>query len=261
MATSFARKMGRKAHGIAGLMQRESRKPWQPEVRGRSNIKPFYSPYRLIEPRPEGIERMLIGVNPGGDPKRPDTTTGPGYMDFLESIEPLNSFLDESWNGRGPGEANMQIGVANVFKSLYGDDEWEATLRSTSTFNVCPLRTRYARDIPQPVRNESTRWCVDMLVRLRPRAIICFAIFDRRGKPAPRSPWHVIDERFRINLTHEEDVTPDGPDKWPAFVLGGGIEGNELHGCEVVGIPHVSRNWNNQLMFAALRCYASSKTA
>ena len=259
MATSFALQMERKAHGIAELMQRESRKPWQLEVNGRSNVKPFYSPYRLFEPRPEGVERVLIGVNPGGDPKRPDTTTGPGYMDFLESSEPLNSFLNECWNGREPGKANMQVGIANVFESLYGVSGWEAALRSTATFNVCPLRTRNADDIPNDVWEASVKWCVELLIELRPSTIVCFAVLDKKGCPALRSPWHVIEESFRVDVGFREDVTRAGS-TWPAFVYAGRIRGGELDDCEVMGIPHISYNWNNQRMFAALRDYACSKT-
>ena len=259
MTTSFARGMERKARDIAELME-DAVPTWKREVNGGSNVKPFYSPYRLFEPHPGGVDRVLIGVNPGGDPKRPDTTTGPGYTDFLESSEPLNSFLDECWNGRRPGKANMQIGIANVFKSLYGVDEWESALRSTSTFNVCPLRTRYASDIPPPVWIESVRWCLELLVELRPSTIVCFAVLDKKDYPAPKSPWHAIEGAFGADIRFHEDVSRSGS-KWPAFVYAGRIHGGELRDCEVVGIPHISHNWNNQRLFAALRNYAASESA
>lgn len=259
MTTSFARQMERKAHGIAQLME-DVVPTWNREVNGRSNIKPFYSPYRLFEPRPEGVGCALIGVNPGGDPRHPDETTGPRYIDFLESPESCNSFLDESWNGRGPGKANMQVGVANVFKSLYGVDEWESALRSTATFNVCPLRTQCAGDIPVKVWKASVEWCLELLVEFRPSTIVCFAVLDKRGYPAPKSPWQAIDGYFRVDIGFREDVTRAGS-TWPAFVYAGRILGDELNGCEVVGIPHISHNWDNRRMFAVLREYASSTTA
>lgn len=256
MATSFARKMERKTHGIAELME-DAVPTWNREVNGRSNVKPFYSPYRLFEPRPEGVERVLIGVNPGGDPKRPDTTTGPGYMDFLESSEPLNSFLDECWNGREPGKANMQIGVANVFESLYGVSGWEAALRSTATFNVCPLRTRNAGDIPIAVWEASVEWCVDLLAELRPNIIVCFAVFNKKGAPARISPWHAVSDHFDVNQKLNKEVTRPG-DQLPAYLCAGEVNDVRLADTVVVGVPHLSYHHDNKLLFRALQGYGTS---
>lgn len=273
MTTSFARKMEEKAGEIALLMESESldlhftrgritRLPeWHRTVNGSTNVKPFYSPYWLFEPRPEGVDRVLIGVNPGGVPQSPKADDVHQYRRFLESSESLNSYLDESWGNHEPGDANPQVGIANVFKSLFGEDRWEAALRSTATFNVCPLRTSRSLHIPNAVWEASVKWCLEVIMELRPRSILCLAVLDPNYKPAFRSPWHAIEERFRINRTYTEDVTSDETDGWPALILGGDITGSELRGSKVLGIPHVSHNWDNQKMFSALADYTTSRSA
>lgn len=261
--TDFARKMQRKANDLALLMETESRRHrgvpnWNSRVPGRddvtrTNIKPFYSPYANFDP--EFCDTAVIGVNPGGNPRQPDTTDATYLTNLDKPRGKYNAYLDETWErAEVVGEAGLQQGVQTVFQTLYAPDEWDDHLRYAASLNVCPLRTCRATHIPIKVWKASVEWCLEVLEFLQPKRLICFAVFAKSGKPARRSPWHTFNHQFQIERKFCANVKRPN-DKLPAFVYGGGASNGALAGCEVIGTPHLSYHHGNPLMFNALRDY------
>ena len=216
-----------------------------------SNIKPWYSPYANFEP--EMCDVVVIGVNPGGNPKRPDNTTGPMYgMNLNKPRGKYNAYLDETWEGEtAAGKGKLQRGVVSLFQALYGADEWERQLRNAASFNVCPLRTRKARHIPWDAWNESLGWCRNILSYLEPERVICLA------NVGPRTPWAAV-KGPRDNAGFYRDFGKPGDD-YPTVVQAGVAGFAGLNRCEVIGVPHLSYHYDNDAVFEALGAYANTR--
>lgn len=210
-ASGFAVKMEGKAEAIAVLMKACVATNWRRRVEradfAYSNIKPWYNPRWMFQPRPRGVERVFVGINPAGNPNTPGPVNGLqcgngrcdhdrlSYYDAEPCDRPYNDWLDaRCWPGRGP---HHQKRTRRVFKNLYRK-RWEQRLRQTSCFNVCPLRTESADDIPDCVWHKSVAWFLEVLENLSPRTIIC----NGSGKSG-KSPWAVIDNCLGIWQQHQ----------------------------------------------------------
>ena len=191
---------------------------------GNRNFKPWYSPRGLIDNAVGGVDRVLIGVNPGGTPGDPDrTTVDRRWEREMNPNKPFNAFLDESWEGCPEGESPLQIGVRNVFEALYVE-QWEVTLRNTACFNVCPARSRNSRRIHRLLWDESVKWFGRVINDLKPTTMIC------NGNGLWRSPWSVL----RVVQLWSEPLTETAYLKFGTATLSDG------HVAFVIGIPHLT---------------------
>ena len=235
MATGFAKMMEDDAVGFINKLMCD-------EVLDRGlygddlNFKPWYSSRGLIDNAVGGVDRVMIGVNPGGTPGDPDrTTVDRRWEREMNPNKPFNAYLDESWKGQPAGEFRLQIGVRNAFEALY-EDQWERKLRYTVCFNVCPLRTSKAEHIPDELWCESVKWFGRVLDNLKPTTIIC------NGTSRP-SPW---DE---LNVTRDYcERAGRGP-----FLRSGVAHIGDTHKARVIGIPHLSYNAYNYGLHDLLR--------
>ena len=197
-----------------------------------SNFKPWYSPRGLIDDVVVRVDRVLIGINPGGCPSKPDRTTEERrWEDALDPSRPFNAYLDESWEGYPEGKAPLQQGVRNVFRVLY-QHERDIKLRYTACFNVCPVRTRDSRKIQTDLWDHSVDWCKQVLNCLMPTTIIC-----NGNDNAKKSPWTVLRTAYGIDLIQ---CVPLGVTN--RFVKFGVATVGPLEGTKVLAVPHLSRH-------------------
>lgn len=198
--SEFTDLMEAEAVTIADAMSRE-RPGWRKEVDGRSNLKPWYSQLNAFRP---DVKRALVGIDPGGDPSKPDDTAGPQYRQQLEG-DSYNAFLDERWASerRGnkvehrAGEAPLQQAVRKVFRTLFPESYPDEEIRATACFNACPIRTGLGSSIPPHGRvwRLSEDWYKSVLEHIRPELVICIGNGDI-------SPWRLlnVDERNPIKF-------------------------------------------------------------
>ena len=255
--TDFARKMHCEAEAMATdmakAMNAASPNGWSPRVGAGTNVKPFYSPYANFDP--EVCDTVVIGVNPSGNPRKPDSIEATYLDDLNKPRGEYNAYLDETWARLNePGIAGLQQGVKAVFRTLYEPATREQKLRNAASFNVCPLRTNESQHIPIAVWKASVNWCRKVLEYLNPKRIICFAVFTPDGKPADRSPWHAIDCKYQIKPDFCADVER-ARDPFPAFVMAGETRSDAFAGCEVIGVPHLSYHHCNNQVYEALEKY------
>lgn len=168
---------------------------------GDLNFKPWYSPRGLIDDVVVRVDRVLIGINPGGCPSKPDHTTEERrWEDALDPSRPFNAYLDESWGDCHPGASPLQRSVQKVFKTLYGD-QWEPMLRRTVCLNVCPIRTSKAEDIPVLAWKHSIGWTKAVLNELMPSTIICIGNVD-----SGRSAWAMLKSEYKPRRICREKI-------------------------------------------------------
>ena len=180
--SEFTDHMEAKAIEIAVQMKADY-PPWERAPGGRSNVKPWYSARNRFE---HGVERALIGIDPGGDPSAPDNTTGQQYHDQLNG-DTFNAFLDESWPGYRPGGAPLQTAIRDVYRNLYQESNPEGKIRGTACFNVCPVRTGIGSKLPPHGRvwQLSTSWMWEVIEHIRPKEVICIG-------NGGTSPWQAL---------------------------------------------------------------------
>ena len=196
-----------------------------------SDVKCWYNPRCLFE---QQADRVFIGINPRDEP---ESRYGEdhSYLDFDCGGEVYNEWIDGNWPGSGTDHQNK---VRRVYETLYGRADWEDKLRATPSFNVCPLRTHGAQDIPERVWAESLSWCRDVLIHLRPKTIIC-----NGSQESGKSPWAAIKSVFTISETRRTKVQT-------AYLKIGKINSGPLAGTDVVGLPQLTRFGNRPLMHA-----------
>ena len=232
MTYDTAREWEREAERIGEMMVRKSGGAWKLEKCGCKNVKPLYNPRWMFEPRDEGVKRVFVGIHPAGDPYNPLADNPNGdmleYLDDCPSDRPHNQWIDGDWGGKGP---DHQDKVEEVFKSLYGDDGWKRELRATPSFNVCPLRSKGAADLPKEVWDDSVEWFLRVLVHLRPMTIICNSSAD-----SGRSPWVEIKTRFGIESVERRPKIGTASLKW------GTVSGLSAGGTLVIGVNQRSSN-------------------
>ena len=203
------------------------------------NFKPWYSPRGLIDNLRGRVDRVLIGVNPGGSPREPDQTTVDRLWEVaLNPSRPFNAYLDERWEGSRPGTSRLQRGVRNVFRVLY-QDQWEAHLRNTACFNVCPVRTSDSSKIQTDLWLYSMEWCKSVLNDLTPRMIICNGNSDD-----DRSPWTVLKTAYNLDRIESEPLGDSN--RSVKFGVA------SVEGTKVLAVPHLSRHGHWRTLPAAV---------
>lgn len=204
------------------------------------NFKPWYSHRSLFQ---EGITRVYIGIDPGGDPRFPDNTTGPQYQTFLQG-DSYNAFLDESWTGNAPGFAPLQSRTRRVFRELYGESAADDLLRQTACFNVCPVRTGESSNIQPDLWDECVEWFQGVINDLKPVTIICNG--SGLGK---HSPWSAVNAR-------QDFCAPVGK---RANLRSGFTYINSTHTARVIGLPHLTgARIRHETLFGLLSEYADT---
>lgn len=189
-----------------------------------SDVKCWYNPRFLFD---QQAQRVLVGINPRDEP---ESRYGEdhSYLNHAPTPMPYTEWIDGRWPGRG---AQHQRKVQRVFRYLYGNGEWERKLRTTPSFNVCPLRTHDAGDIPANVWEASVDWFILVLAYLKPKTIIC-----NSSSTSGRSPWAVINDRLYIADPRQL------PDQGRADLRWGTINGLVEGGTTVIGFNQRASN-------------------
>ena len=259
MTTMSAKELEKWAEDIARTMEACSASSWPRTVNRHGfdycNIKPWYNPRWMFEPRTDRVDCVFIGINPGGDPECPGpsenpetcvSTSGnrchhdlPQYYDDSPSEVPYNDWLDaRCWQGKGKLH---QKRVKRVFSTLFDIENPEHVMRSTPSLNVCPLRTKGARQIPDCVWEQSLTWCMTVLGNLRPRLIICDG-FGESGK----STWSAFKEMYGILSPQKEPARGRANLKW------GSIRARPLEQTTIVGVPLLTGQYFSEDLYPAI---------
>lgn len=241
-ADTFAHRMEQWALQLNALMCRVDPSKAHLYADGR-NMQPWYSAPCLFE---SPADRVFLAVNPGGAPSREYEPYSATAHDCDESgcrHGRFNAWLDQSWGGEPAGMRRNQVAVLKAFQALYGEREGETTLRDTPCFEVCPLRTSKAKDLPEIVWRHSIEWCGAVLEQLRPKAIIC------NGNSEGRSPWAAVCSMYEVKTRGRKHLLAKGSLKW------GRIAKGSLVGCSVIGVPHLSyvNQFGGSRVYDALR--------
>lgn len=200
------------------------------------NFKPWYSPKWMYEPIENGVDRLFVGINPGGDPANPDETDA-GHVCADEASHGINGeynrWLCEYWGAttksgiRKPNPHQAAAWLA--FEAMFGHARWEDVLIHTPTTNVCPVRTQGAGGIRDEVWESSKGWFKTLLHRLKPEMIICNGNVEN-GK----SPWAVLKAGGMIERYRSREVAKT------AYFKRGTYRCDDLK-ADVIGMPMLSR--------------------
>ena len=114
-------------------------------------------------------------------------------------------------------------------------------MRATPCFNVCPLRTKGAVDIPTPVWKQSLLWFEKVLGNLHPELIICDS-FAESGK----SPWATLKGKYGFDL-----MNPTIGGK-PTYLKLASLRIGPLSGTPVIGLPLLTGRSFEQVIFKEL---------
>ena len=237
--TTFAHHAEQRALCIGDIMRRERPQLAHLYADGR-NLVPWFSAPCMFE-RP--AERVFLATNPGGIPVNHRRCLRPGDYDCERdgSVDcPWNLWLDEEW-GKPAGQSHNQVAVKRAFDAMYGDGLGEQVLRSTPCFEVCPLRTHKAGDIPSAVWDASVVWCQEVLEHLRPKTII-----SNGNREGTRSAWAAVQQMYEFERIGEQRLFGSASLKW------GRVTSGLLQGAILIGMPHVSRHRGRPL-YNALR--------
>ena len=242
MTTMSAKELENWAEDIARTMESCSASRWRRTVNRHGfdycNIKPWYNPSWMFEPRTDRVDCVFIGINPGGKPERPGPTVDPArcvdtcdhdklaYYDDALSDTPYNDWLDaRCWQGKG--ETEHQKRAKRVFSDLFDIESPENMMRWTPFFNVCPLRTKGSGQIPDCVWKRSLTWCKSVLDQLRPRLIIC----DGNAKLG-KSPWVMLKSEYKLEKIRCKKIGDTD------FSLKSGE--SPFEGTKVLALPHLT---------------------
>lgn len=239
---SFAHHMEQRALELGHLMCRVRPDLAHLYADGR-NMQPWYSAPCLFE---QAADRVFLALNPGGVPRSTNRPYRPHGHDCAAAgceTGPFNRWLDEEWEGHPAGRKKNQVAVLKAFRALFGDCDAVPTLRRTPCFEVCPLRTHQASDLPKEVWLACTYWCREVLEKLAPRTIFCNGNNEKRN-----SAWAAIRQRYDLGEVQCRSLYNTASLKWGKI---GGPSG-ALTGAVVIGCPHLSQ-FDGGVVFDALR--------
>ena len=237
--TTFAHLAEQRALGIGDVMRRARPQLAHLYADGRNTVPWFSAPCMFEGP----AERVFLATNPGGNPDDYPWQLRPRDHDCDRDGcvgGPRNRWLDEEW-GKPAGQAHNQVAVKRAFDALYGDGLGEQVLRDTPCFEVCPLRTHKAGDIPGAVWDASVGWCQEVLEQLRPKTIIS----NGNGESKP-SAWTAVQRMYQFERMGERRIFGSASLKW------GRVTGGPLGGAILIGMPHLSR-MRGRPLYNALR--------
>ena len=237
--TTFAERMEQRALAVADVMARV--RPGLAHLyAGGRNVVPWFSSACMFE---GAAERVFLATNPGGSPDQYPWRLRPGEQQCDQdecADSPGNRWLDEEW-GKPAGQAHNQVAVKRAFDAMYGDGLGERVLRDTPCFEVCPLRTHRADDIPSAVWDASVPWCQEVLEHLQPKTII-----SNGNREWTLSAWSAVQRMYGFERMGERRLFGSAALKW------GRVTSGPLRDAILVGMPHVSRHRGRPL-YNALR--------
>ena len=237
--TTFAHLAEQRALSIGDVMRRARPQLAHLYDDGRNLVPWFSAPCMFEAP----AERVFLATNPGGVPEHFPWQLRPRDHDCEQddcADRPWNRWLDEEW-GKPAGQAHNQVAVKRAFDALYGDGLGEQVLRDTPCFEVCPLRTHRADDIPSAVWDASIVWCQEVLEQLRPQTII-----SNGNGESTHSAWTAVQRMYKFERIGQRRLFGTASLKW------GRVTGGPLGGAILIGMPHLSRTRGRPL-YNALR--------
>ena len=172
--------------------------------------------------------KVFIGINPGGDRASQELDSRKGYLELPYTKTDYSAWLDEVWPDNGP---KHQEAVVRTFRSMYGGT-WEKQMRDTASFNVVPFRTPSIATLPPQAWRMGTDWFREVLEHLTPRLVIC------NGNSRSKSPWSVVHGFYSVADSPEIPIGATGS---TASIKQGVVESGPLHGCQILGLPSLSR--------------------
>ena len=237
--TTFAHRAEQRALLIGDIMSRERPQLAHLYADGR-NAVPWFSAPCMFESQ---ADRVFLATNPGGNPDQHRSRLRPGAHNCERdgcASQRRNRWLDEEW-GKPAGQSHNQVAVKRAFDALYGDGLGEQVLRDTPCFEVCPLRTHKAGDIPTAVWDASVVWCQEVLEHLRPKTIV-----SNGNREWTRSAWSAVQRMYEFERLGERRLFGTAALKW------GRVTGGPLQGAILIGMPHLSR-MRGRPLYNALR--------
>ncbi len=208
--------------------------------------KPYYSNVHIFKPK---VERVFIGVNPGGNRHSKDIHKKYGYEKKIRSNRRLsfNSYLDERWgdkpNGaQGKGEALLQVAVKDVFKAMYGKG-WRKKLRGTPCFNIVPISSRGKSDkqLDDKIWKQGVKWGIELVKYLEPDFIILYG--NGEDKYQRKGPWAALESEFGLQESPKEVLDC----QLRKSLKRGTLTQSPLKGVEVIGLPHLTNGMNEKV--------------
>ena len=222
--------------GFAYEMQNEAERLAKPFGKKIHGVKCWYSAARLFD---APAERVFVSINPGGDkPDPPEDQLSP-YVDSKH-----NAWLDQDWDGHGPGGSNHQKLADRVFEALYGACG-KNVLRKTPSFPVAPFRTPRASMLPKCAWRVAVPWFCEVLEHLIPRVVIC------NGNNENMSPWSVLRKRYEVKVSQRIEL--GGTASLKKGIIRSGI----LCGTKILAIPHLTgARYSREKMLKAVEACA-----
>ena len=190
-------------------------------------VKCWYCDASLIE---NGSEVAFLGINPGGGEESQELDKRKGSLKLPYTQRKYNSWLDETWPG--PKGRNHQEAVQKVFRTMFGTTEWETKLRGTACFNTVPLRSRNSSDLSKRAWTMGAQWSMKVLEHVSPKLILC------NGNARSKSPWAAINDAFTLEDIQEVPIGAQGS---TASMKSGVVNGGNLKGARVIGLPFLNR--------------------
>ena len=187
--------------------------------------KCWYSSASIFE---EPATKVFIGTNPGGDRASQELDLRKGYLELPYNKADYSAWLDEGWPDNGP---KHQEAVVSTFRSMYGGT-WEKQMRGTASFNVVPFRSPSVAKLSPQAWRMGTDWSREVLEHLSPSLVIC------NGNSRSKSPWSVLHGFYSVE---DSPDIPIGATGSTASIKRGVIVSGSLHGCQISGLPSLSR--------------------
>ena len=224
----FADEMQKEAEAIANKMVNATGGKWQRQPHQQDNLKTWYNPAEIFE-KPSCL--VFLGIHPAGDPFDKKAPGKHKCQDKAWHADNCFSYwICEDWSHSRNGSQHQGY-VWKAFENIFCKD-WKQTLLEAPSFNVCPIRTSEAKDIPIPVWKASVIWCKKVLERIRPDTIIC-----NGNAEAVRSPWAMLKKEYGLG---QFECIPLGDSK--RSVKRAVAHKKPLDGTKVLAVPHLSRH-------------------
>jgi len=137
----------------------------------------LYSSFYTVKPG----KFIIIGLNPGGDPKKIPNTLKEDIEDtFKKSKEnpKWNAFFDEEWIPGEPGCDRLQVNLRYFIRLFLGDRE---ELRNICATNLIFLRSKGEENISEPQKRAEIFWervHKWLFQQVRPQIIITYSAFS-----------------------------------------------------------------------------------
>ena len=223
----FAEDRQKEAEAIACKMATSPNVEWSRQPYKQDNLKTWYNPAGKFD-KPSCL--VFLGIHPAGDPFDKEAPSKHMCKDKTWHTDTHNYWICEDWSHSRNGSQHQQY-VWKAFKQIIGKD-WKRTLLETPSFNVCPIRTSEAKDIPIPVWNAGVIWCKKVLERIRPDTIIC-----NGNAEAVRSPWAMLKRQYSLG---QFECLPLGNSN--RSVKRAVLTTGPLQSTKVLALPHLSRH-------------------